>query len=87
MSQAQPSPGTRAADEVARERAMGEVSDVLLNVEHALARAKRAHKVVVKDGADRNAELALRDAIADLDRIRKRLMQDTYFAGDRVRLL
>lgn len=87
MSQAQPTPATRSAEEVARERAMGEVSDVLLNVEHALSRARRGLKVVVKDGADRNAELALVDAIADLERTRKRLMQDTYFAGDRVRLL
>jgi hypothetical protein len=88
MSQPQhQSPAVRSSDEVARERAMGEVSDVMLNLEHTLARAKKAHKTVVKDGADRNAELALADAITDLESVRKRLLKDTYFAGDSVRLL
>lgn len=77
----------RAAEEVARERAAAQVSDVLLTLEHALARARRGHKVVVKDGVDRNAELALAEAARDIERIRKRLMQDTYFAGDAVRLI
>jgi len=39
------------------------------------------------DDADRNAGLALDDLITELTRIRKRFMQDTYFAGDSVRLL
>jgi len=73
--------------DVALERAKGEVSDVLLTVEHALDRAKRARKVVVKDGADRNAELALGESIQSLEKLRKRLLQDTYFAGDNIRLL
>lgn len=75
------------ADSAARERAAGQVSDVLLNLEHTLARAKKAQKVVAKDGIDGNAELALGDAIRDLERVRKRLQQDTYFAGDSLRLL
>ena len=69
------------------ERAAGEVSDVLLNLEHALSRAKRAHKTVTKDGVDTNAELALRDLITNLERSRKRLQQDTYFAGNTIRLI
>jgi predicted O-methyltransferase YrrM len=77
----------RSAEQVARERAMGEVSDVLLTVEHALDRARRALKVVRKDGADTNAELALVDAVKELERVRKRLTQDTYFAGDALRML
>ena len=83
MSQAAPDPGS---DAIARERASAHVSDVLLNIEHALDRAKRAHKAVAKDGADPNAELALADAVKELERVRKRLMQDTYFAVD-VRLI
>ncbi len=75
------------ADSAARERAAGQVSDVLLNLEHTLARAKKAQKVVAKDGVDGNAELALGEAIRDLERVRKRLQQDTYFAGDSLRLL
>lgn len=84
-SAAQPGP-ERTPERVALERAAGEVSDVLLNIEYALTRAKRARATVAKDGVDVNAELALADAVKDLERIRKRLTQDTYFASD-VRLI
>ena len=77
----------RTPDQLARERAMGEVSDVLLTVEHALDRAKRALKTVRKDHADTNAELALVEVIKELERLRKRLTKDTYFAGDHLRML
>lgn len=77
----------RTAQQAAHEKAMGEVSDVLLNVEHAAARAKRAHKAVQKGGGEPNLELALAEVVRDLDRLRRRLMQDTYFAGDTIRLL
>ena len=66
---------------------MGEVSDVLLNLEHALTRAKKALAKVRKDGGEQNVELALTAVIAELARTRKRLMQDTYYAGDAVRLI
>ena len=72
----------RSDEQVARERAAAEVSDVLLNLEHALAHAKKAKSVVAKDGVDANAEHALGDAVKDLERLRKRLTQDTYFASD-----
>lgn len=72
----------RSDEQVARERAAAEVSDVLLNIEHALARARKAQSAVAKDGVDVNAELALGDAVKDLARLRKRLTQDTYFASD-----
>lgn len=72
----------RSSEQVARERAAAQVSDVLLNIEHALDRAKRARTVVAKDAVDVNAELALGDAVKELERIRKRLTQDTYFASD-----
>lgn len=74
-------------EQQALERSAGEVSDVLLNLEHTLAHAKRALKAVRKDGVDRNAELALEDLVGELDRSRKRLQQDTYFAGDAIRLI
>lgn len=77
----------RSAEQAAMERAAGQVSDVLLNLEHTLTRAKKAQKVVAKDGVDPNAELALGEAIKDLERVRKRLQQDTYFAGDSLRLI
>lgn len=77
----QPAP-ERSDDQVARERAASEVSDVLLNIEYALTRAKKARTVVEKDGVDVNAGLALSDAIRDLERVRKRLTQDTYYSTD-----
>lgn len=85
MTKSQPDP--RSPEQVLQERPAGEVSAVLTNIEHALSRARRAHKVVVKDGVDRNAEIALAEAIEGIDKVRKRLMQDTYFAGDAVRLI
>ncbi|HEY5178635.1 MAG TPA: hypothetical protein VIJ07_02470 [Dermatophilaceae bacterium] len=88
MSRPEPMPdAVRTDKEIALERAKAEVSDVLLNIEHALDRAKRARKNVAKDGVDSNAELALAEAAAGLERLRKRLFQDTYFAGDNLRLM
>jgi hypothetical protein len=84
--------GSAAADdrtpaEVAREQALGEISDVLLNLEHTLARAKKALQRVRKSGGDHNVELALTELIADLERNHKRFMHDTYYAGDTLRLI
>ena len=78
----QPPPNASASED-----AMGEVSAVLLNLEHTIARAKKGLAKVKKSGGDRNVELALTSAIDELSRQHKRLMQDTYYAGDAVRLL
>ncbi len=67
--------------------AMGEVSAVLLNLEHTIARAKKGLVKVRKAGGDANVELALQVAITELTKQHKRLMQDTYYAGDAIRLL
>jgi hypothetical protein len=77
----------RSADQAAHERAMGEVSDTLLCIEQAIDRAKRGLKNSAKRGGDVNVDLALNEALADLQRIHKRLMKDTYFAGDALRLM
>lgn len=77
----------RTADETAREAARAEVSDVLLNLEHTLARSKKALARIRKSGVDSNAELALVDLIGDLERSHKRLMHDTYYSGDSLRLI
>ena len=77
----------RTAEQVARERSAQKISDVLLNLEHTIAAAKKALKVVEKDAVDSNAKLALKDLIPQLERARKRLQQDTYFAGDALRLI
>lgn len=72
----------RSDSEVLRERAATQVSDVLMNLEWTLETARKGHKVVAKDGADVNAELALADLVRELDRLRKRFTQDTYYATD-----
>ncbi|MGH3473404.1 MAG: hypothetical protein ACRDOT_00675 [Aeromicrobium sp.] len=94
MSSAVPGSGSeqqaldgRSAEQVAMERSAQKVSDVLLNLEHSIAAAKKALKLVEKDAVDTNAEHALKDLIPQLERARKRLQQDTYFAGDNLRLL
>ncbi len=76
-----------AATQAAHERALGEVSDTLLCIEQAIDRAKRGLKSMAKGGGDVNVELALRVALDDLQKLRKRLMQDTYYSGDALRLL
>lgn len=78
---------TQRSQQVEHERVMGEVSDVLLNLEHTLDRTRKALKVASRSGTEPNVELALSQAVKDLDRLRKRLMQDTYFGGDVLRLL
>ena len=77
-----PADGRRAADQVSRERSLGEVSDVLLNLDHTLARAKKAKTRIAKDPEAHNALLVLDDLIRDLERARKRLVHDTYYADD-----
>ena len=77
-----PGSAQRSAEQVVQERAMTQVSDVLLNLEWAIDRARKGLKTVAKDGGNTNVELALADAIKDLDRVRKRLTQDTYYAVD-----
>jgi hypothetical protein len=77
----------RSSAQIAHERALGEVSDTLLCIEQAIDRAKRGLKTTAKNGGDVNVELALNATLTDLQRIRKRLMQDTYYSGDALRLL
>jgi hypothetical protein len=66
---------------------MGEVSDVLTNLEHTIARARRALKTLGDDPEERNARLAVADALTSLEAVRKRLQKDTYFAGGDLRLI
>ncbi|MEO7349230.1 MAG: hypothetical protein ABIW32_05145 [Terrimesophilobacter sp.] len=82
-----PSSNERSPQQIVHENALGEISDVLLNLEHTIARAKKALVRVQKAGGDTNVELALTEALVDLQRTHKRLMQDTYYAGDSVRLI
>ena len=87
MSQPGRAADARTAEQAARERVLGEVSDTLLCIEHAIERAKRGLKTVAKNGGDTNVELALTATLTELQRLHKRLMQDTYYTGDAIRLL
>jgi len=77
-----PVDGRRAPEQVSHERSLGEVSDVLLNLDHTLAWAKRAKLRIAKDPEAHNAVLALDDLVRELERARKRLVHDTYSADD-----
>lgn len=77
----------RSPEQVRHENAGAHLSAVMLNVEHALDRARKGHKAVAKAGGERNIELALADCVADLEKVRKRLLQDGYFGGDTIRLV
>lgn len=80
--------GTRRTDaESTHELVMGEVSDVLLNIEHALSRAKKARSTAAKHDEENNAKLALDEAVDALEKTRKRLTQDAYCRQDALRLL
>lgn len=88
MASPEPAHGSdRSAEQVTHERAMAEVSDVLLNLEHALSRARKARNRLGLTAAEHKARLALDDVIGSLDQARKRLQKDTYFSGDELRLI
>jgi len=57
-----------------------EVEKVLLYVEDARARARRAADAVAKDGADAHVVAALRAAERQLGELHTRLAQETYYA-------
>lgn len=77
----------RSEQQVAHERALTEVADVLLNVEHAIARAKKACKRLGDSPEEHNATLALTEALERLDAARRRLQKDAYFGGGELRLV
>jgi len=75
------------AQQVAHEAAMAEVEETLLNIEHTIRRADRAYRAVASRSADANLELALKEAVGQLEATRKTLFQATYFSGDQQRLI
>lgn len=66
---------------------MAEVSDVLLNLEHTISRARKARRKLGGAASQHNVSLALDDALKALESVRKRLQKDTYFSGDELRLI
>jgi len=62
------------------ERQSSEVEKVLLYVEDARARARRAADIIEKDGAEAHVVSALRTTEQELAKLHTRLAQGTYYA-------
>lgn len=77
----------RSPEQVAHEAAMTEIAETLANVEQAIRRAERGRKAVAVLGRDRNAELALKIAVEQLQAVHRTLFQEGYFSGDQQRLI
>jgi len=77
-----PADGSRAPEQAARERVVEVEQHVRDLAERTLARAKKAKLRMAKDPEAHNAALALDDLIRELERARKRLVHDTYYADD-----
>jgi len=65
------------------------ISAVLTNLDWTIERARKGIKELCKADAEeaRNAELALADLLAQLEPVRNRFFQDSYFPADTSRLL
>lgn len=66
---------------------MSEVADVMANLDHTIARAVKARKKLGETVEEHNAKLAIEDALALLRKVRTRLERDTFFCGDKLRLV
>ena len=82
-----PAHDPRSVEQIAHERAQSEVADVLVNLEHAIARAKKAAKRLGDAPEEHNAKLALADALERLEAARRRLQKDAYFSNGELRLV
>ena len=77
----------RSPDQVAREAALHEVEETLLNIEQAIKRADRGRKAIRGGGNEQNLKLCLDAAVEQLEAVRKELFQSAYFGGDQQRLI
>jgi hypothetical protein len=80
-------PDPRGQQQQNQERAMSEVADVVVNLDHTIARAVKAKKKLGESPEEHNAKLALEDALTLLRKVRSRLERDTFFGGDELRLV
>ena len=67
---------------------MAHVSAVLTNLDWTIERPVKGLKELRKSDTEegRNAQLALTDLVAQLEPVRKRFFQDSYFPADTTRL-
>jgi hypothetical protein len=77
----------RSPDQVARETALHEVEETLLNIEQAIKRADRGRRTIPAQGNEQNLKLCLDAAVDQLEAVRKELFQSAYFGGDQQRLI
>ena len=77
----------RSPEQIAREAAMHEVEETLLNIEQAIRRADRGRKAIRTGSNEQNLRLCLDAAVDQLEAVRKELFQSSYFGGDQQRLL
>jgi hypothetical protein len=68
----------RTPAQALREGALQEVAETLLNIEQAIRRAYRAERAVSVAVDDPNLEMALRNAMEQLQSARRELMQTTF---------
>jgi hypothetical protein len=68
---------------------MAHVSAVLTNLDWTIERARKGVKDLRKSDSEesRNAQLVLEDLLKQLEPLRKRFFQDSYFPADTARLL
>lgn len=77
----------RSPEDMAREQALHEVEQTLLNIEAAIRRAHRGSQAIPPDGNERNLKLALDRTVQQLEAVRKELFQSGYFGGQQQRLI
>lgn len=88
MARTKPAHDLRSDEQFLHEEAMTDVSEVLLSIEDAVKRARKALKTLGETPSERNAALALRQTVDSLTSVRKRLEWDTLYADpDAPRLL
>lgn len=82
-----PDPAALTPEQSAREAALREVGETLLNIETAIRRADRARREIARSGSEPDFVLSLDAAIAGLETIRRTLHQETYFGSAQHRLV
>lgn len=76
----------RGPEQEARETALREVSETLLNIEQAARRAKQAHRVAAMSVGCEDLARVLGTAEEKLEAVRKDLFQGAYFNAGGPRL-
>lgn len=82
-----PAHDPRSVAQSAHEDAMRQVSDVVLNIDQAITRARKGLKRIGDADEEGNTRLALADALKGLQDVKARLQKDAYYSGSDLRLI